>query len=67
MKFLVLLLAPLVLSGCLAGAAVGAAGAVVGTGVKVTGAVVGAGVKGTGAVIGAVTHHDRRRDDQDPH
>lgn len=41
---LLVLLAPLLLGGCLAGAVVGATGAVVGAAVRTTGAVVGAGV-----------------------
>lgn len=47
----VLSLAPLLLSGCLAAAAVGVAGAVVGTTAKVA-------VKTTGAVIDVVTPGD---------
>lgn len=48
---LLILIAPVGLSGCLAGAVVGAAGAVVGTTAKVA-------VKTTGAVVDAVTPGD---------
>lgn len=48
MRIVFVLLSSIALSGCLAGAAIGAAGAVVGTTATVA-------VKTTGAVIGAVT------------
>jgi hypothetical protein len=51
------LLSSVALSGCLAGAAIGAAGAVVGTTANVA-------VKTTGAVIGAVTPDGDDKDKQ---
>ncbi|HVY84144.1 MAG TPA: hypothetical protein VG943_03365 [Caulobacterales bacterium] len=47
---------PLLLSSCLAGAAIGAAGAVAGAAVKTTGAVVGA------AIPDGDDHHDKDKE-----
>jgi hypothetical protein len=61
----ILFMAPL--SGCLAGAALGAAGAVVGTAVKTTGVVVGTAADATGAVIDAAIpgEEEDEKDDDD--
>jgi len=61
-KLLFIVIAPLLLSSCLAAAAIGATGAVVGAGVKATGEVVGAGVHATGAVVGAALPGDHDKD-----